>query len=1515
MPFFVPVHNTLRMRFKWYYHWHLFPLADFVHLAILLIFSSMWIWGIYSEFTPQSIADIPASITLTSEAEWEAGTADSNIDTTSSPGSITLKSAANTNSAWQSLTANSTSINESAQATDGTDLYTFGGERYPTMLASSFKYDVSEGTWSQLADIPQTTSRAAAEYAGGYFYVFSGYRVIEFTPKVYRYDPGGNSWAEMSPIPEPREFPNAELKSDGNIYVWGGACDNNLNPGCLSHVMVYNIGSNSWSTISTSVTLPTDSRGLIYNDNIYTFGGVPGMGSVSNKIYEFENNDWVQVGTLNHARALPLIANILDKIYIFSGTSALGGCVGQTEQFNPENNTSTDIAGGTTSTSYIAINNSVINDQAYKFAGTGCSDGGVVFHNDLARWPSTFIKVQPGVHTSGANQIDGGDSFTSWSTFEPSATIPANTSISFRFRTSANASDWGTWTGATAYSASINLATILGATDKTKRYLQVEATLANTNGSSTPVLDSYTANIAAPICPVGSSETAGSDTLTSQSDWEAGTNTGVDSSSDPGSIKIDTTDIPISYASTSNPDADTFIGDLGSVKRIVNFKSYDGGPGWSAYSSTDGSTWSPFDAVGAGTGCTDGGDGYGNPNTDMRYIKVVKDPGMAWCPGHNPIDNIEYTNISAVHVSAQTQLDGSADISSWTTFSPSGSIPANTSINFRFRTSSDASNWGNWTAGTAYSASIDLSTLLSQDDVTLRYLQVETTLANTDSTSTPTLASYTAAFVSCPSDPIDATCNDGIQNQGETGVDCGGPCSACTPEPTCNDGIQNQGETGVDTGGPCQPAPTCSDGIQNGDETGIDTGGSCPPLPTCSDGIQNGDETGIDTGGSCPPECKLNECQNKAISAYSECQNNAVSNNQSIGTCSNNYCEDIRQCYDNCGILDGAQQYTFVEQPNGGESYFVSDTVAVRWHYTEFDKKTRASINNIAVKLSISTDGGTTYHAIKALIPSEQYNSPLVKQYRLADEDLEVGTYQVKTNSVLEYLWIPGNLNYASKTVRIKLEPLLYNCVIVLHDDASDDNFELKVPADTNQISLIVTPSLVKTIPGGEASYSVKALLANGQDVTSSTTFSYLVTNIASIDHISGSNITLIAGEKPGLYDRALQITGTYQGLDARAYAALEIRSDGGGDEPPPADCGFWCNLFTTVDNTFRGIRGTGSTSSESIAMLFAGIIAAVNVLLNTLSLFRTIIAPLIKGKEKKKRQSTVYDAMTGLAVPGAKVMLLNSELGTLASLSVTDKEGRYSLELSPGKSYAVRVEKENYIQYKGSHNKIEEEGLIYEDSYLAETFTAKADNYIFRKNIPMVEIETQTSASELLHYSRIRTLLVALNVSLLLLGSGLAIVIFINYPTTINYIILSLYILLLLYHIIRRFVIQGKTFGEVRNIAEGNKPVDLAIIRAISLNNNKLAKTVISDIKGRYTLLLPKGKYRICANKEGLVQTDKIEISIRSSFNPRHDEIQMDKAPEFEKVELTSHSTVHEPPVNSVSDIIENYSRKDSSE
>jgi hypothetical protein len=182
-------------------------------------------------------------------------------------------------------------------------------------------------------------------------------------------------------------------------------------------------------------------------------------------------------------------------------------------------------------------------------------------------------------------------------------------------------------------------------------------------------------------------------------------------------------------------------------------------------------------------------------------------------------------------------------------------------------------------------------------------------------------ASAAFALSSCRNEDnrIEPTCFDEVKNQGEVGIDCGGPCPDCLPTcddrvlngteqfidcggedcipcATCLDNIQNAHwkfdpnltmadfnsndsvgmaggvlwrlvlERGVDCGVPCDSLcqATCDDGIQNGDEQGVDCGGTnclitCFP-PTCGDGLQNGQETGIDCGTPGCPDCPTPTC-------------------------------------------------------------------------------------------------------------------------------------------------------------------------------------------------------------------------------------------------------------------------------------------------------------------------------------------------------------------------------------------------------------------------------------------------------------------------------------------------------------------------------------------------------------------------------------------------------------------------------------------------------------------------------
>jgi hypothetical protein len=130
---------------------------------------------------------------------------------------------------------------------------------------------------------------------------------------------------------------------------------------------------------------------------------------------------------------------------------------------------------------------------------------------------------------------------------------------------------------------------------------------------------------------------------------------------------------------------------------------------------------------------------------------------------------------------------------------------------------------------------------------------------------------------------ITASCTDSIQNQGETDVDCGGPI--CRFEKLCGTGqgcaIPDDCQSRICSSSKCR-APSCLDGIQNQDETDVDCGGTtCPGcttgkacvvdkdctagdgcqtgtqlcVPQCKDFHQDGTETDVDCGGGTCPKC------------------------------------------------------------------------------------------------------------------------------------------------------------------------------------------------------------------------------------------------------------------------------------------------------------------------------------------------------------------------------------------------------------------------------------------------------------------------------------------------------------------------------------------------------------------------------------------------------------------------------------------------------------------------------------
>ncbi|WP_187696553.1 di-heme oxidoredictase family protein [Xanthovirga aplysinae] len=125
----------------------------------------------------------------------------------------------------------------------------------------------------------------------------------------------------------------------------------------------------------------------------------------------------------------------------------------------------------------------------------------------------------------------------------------------------------------------------------------------------------------------------------------------------------------------------------------------------------------------------------------------------------------------------------------------------------------------------------------------------------------------------------DPTCSDGIQNKGEEGIDCGGPCPGCPPQTytlTVNegsgDGNYEENEVITITWEPpsVEPGTALEFAEWTGDVAFLSDPNANPTTVTmpgqdvtisanyeilysCSDGVQNGNETGIDCGGDCSP--------------------------------------------------------------------------------------------------------------------------------------------------------------------------------------------------------------------------------------------------------------------------------------------------------------------------------------------------------------------------------------------------------------------------------------------------------------------------------------------------------------------------------------------------------------------------------------------------------------------------------------------------------------------------------------
>ncbi|HEY3226021.1 MAG TPA: hypothetical protein VGK61_03375, partial [Planctomycetota bacterium] len=344
---------------------------------------------------------------------------------------------------------------------------------------------------------------------GTYLYFFGGYQYGVSTTYPYyyqqctRYDPVNNTWAVLSQLPNPLYY-NAGAYYGGRVFAFGGY---NLNSGYSSAILAYTISSDSWTTLSATLSstryypaaatlgdriyvtggyyagyVATNDEFNPTNDSVATRANMPGgqyfhsMAAFPslNKLYSFGgyNNGYLSVcyeytppdassangswttkspisnGAGSQPRYGPLAMTLGSRIYVMAGYNS--GYQNSTLEYNPV--TDTWIPRANLSTARYMHGGGVVGGKGYVYGGVPTYTTGEEFTPpDFGLPPNAATNLaQAGSRAESALQAKADPTqYDGWTnsqiTFSANCTDPnANQQVRLRVRTRPSASS--TWT-------------------------------------------------------------------------------------------------------------------------------------------------------------------------------------------------------------------------------------------------------------------------------------------------------------------------------------------------------------------------------------------------------------------------------------------------------------------------------------------------------------------------------------------------------------------------------------------------------------------------------------------------------------------------------------------------------------------------------------------------------------------------------------------------------------------------------------------------------------------------------------------------------------------------------------------------------------------------------------------------------------------------------------------------------------------------------------------------------------
>ena len=244
-------------------------------------------------------------------------------------------------------------------------------------------------------------------------------------------------------------------------------------------------------------------------------------------------------------------------------------------------------------------------------------------------------------------------------------------------------------------------------------------------------------------------------------------------------------------------------------------------------------------------------------------------------------------------------------------------------------------------------------------------------------------------------------------------------------------------------------------------------------------------------------------------------------------------------------------------------------------------------------------------------------------------------------------------------------------------------------------------------------------------------------------------------------------------------------------------------------------------------------------------------LIPILMGYRRKKRPwGTVYDSVTKQPLDPVYVKLLDQN-GQERGTSITDLDGRYGFLAEAG-TYTLSANKDNYI-FPSTKLSGKSEDELYHNLYFGGPVELAEKEGVIYKNIPMDAINfnwnefAKAENKKLMKFYSKRDLFFArIANTLFIAGFVSSVILFLTNMSTLNSIILGLYVLIL---VLRFFGIKPKQSGYAFDV--DGTPLSFGILRLFSVElGREVAHTVVGKT-GRYYMLTPNGEYYLKVSKK----------------------------------------------------------------